>query len=118
MEKGVLIHRRGRVTAVLVGAEGENFGEADMKAVRIELVNLPEGGVFGTGRDRHAAIPVFTRVKQQLFLLKRFLGGQLASFPFPMVGNHHAAGGQRGAGNGYRRDRGERTLRDGGISTE
>ena len=81
MEKGVLIHRRGRVTAVLVGAEGENFGEADMKAVRIELVNLPEGGVFGTGRDRHAAIPVFTRVKQQLFLLKKFLRGTAGLFP-------------------------------------
>ena len=81
MGKGVLIHRRGRVADVLDGAEGENFGEADMKAVRIWSVNLPEEGVLGTGRNRHAPIPVFTEVKQQLFLLKKFLKGTAGLYP-------------------------------------
>jgi hypothetical protein len=81
MEKGALLHRRSRVAGVLLGAEGENFGEADMKAVRIGLVNLPEKGALGIGRDRHASIPVFTAVKQQLFLLERFLKRTAGLFP-------------------------------------
>jgi len=81
MEKGALLHRRSRVAGVLVGAEGENFGEADMKAVQIGLVNLPEKGAQGIGRDRQASIPVFTAVKQQLFLLERFLKRTAGLFP-------------------------------------
>lgn len=83
MEKGALLHRRNRVAGVLLGAEGENFGEADMKAVRIGLVNLPlpEKGARGIGRDRQASIPVFTAVKQQLFLLERFLKRTAGLFP-------------------------------------
>jgi len=81
MEKGALLHRRSRVAGVLLGAEGENFGEADMKAVRIGLVNLPEKGALGIGRDRQASIPVFTAVKQQLFLLERFLKRTAGLFP-------------------------------------
>ena len=81
MEKSALLHRRSRVAGVLLGAEGENFGEADMKAVRIGLVNLPEKGARGIGRDRHASIPVFTAVKQQLFLLERFLKRTAGLFP-------------------------------------
>ena len=67
MEKGALLHRRSRV--------------ADMKAVRIRLMNLREGGVLGAGRDRQASIPVFTVVKQQLFLLERFLKRTAGLFP-------------------------------------
>jgi len=81
MEKGALIHRRVRAAGVFVGAEGENLGEVDMKAVRIRVMNLREGGGLGVGRDRQAAIPVFIEVKQQLFLLKKFLKGTAGPYP-------------------------------------